>query len=233
MKRVSMIGVSTMRRSMMIFLLALITVVAVGQPLARAQQASDWSEWTGVPGPEECVTDAVETDAFIQEIIAAAATPVAEDVPFTVASIDDLPAGVAPSDEEAEGALTTIRELAACVNAGKFGSALAQFTPKALASLLFGVAGMDVATMDEKEIAATVALIAAFLESPVTALAADQQAEIVDIQDVRKLKDGRVLVVLSGSAIDTEATGYVILRKVGNRWLVDAAGSIGELDLPM
>ena len=222
-----------MRRSVIALILALVAAVAVGQPLVNAQRSSDWSEWTGVPGPEECVIDPVETDSFVQDLIAAAATPVAEDVPLMVESIDELPAGDTPSDEEAEGALTTVRELFACVNAGKLGSVLALFTPNALATLLFGVAGIDAASMAEEEIAATVALFAAFLESSATAMEADQQARIGEIQDVRKLPDGRILIVISGSAIDTDAVGYAILREVGDRWLVDAAGTIGEVDIPM
>ena len=196
-----------MRRSVIALLFALVAAVVVGQPLVNAQQASDWSDWTGVADPEECVTDPVETDSFVEDLIAAAATPAAEDVPLMVESIDDLPAGDAPADEETEGALTTVRELIACVNAGKIGSALALFTPKALALLLFGVAGIDATTMGEEEIAATVALFAAFLEAPATPMADGLQANLVEIQDVRKLRDGRILVVFSASATDTDAVG--------------------------
>jgi len=227
------LGRATMRRSMIVLLVALVASLAFGQPIALARQnAADWSKWTGAPGPEECVTGPVDSDTFVDDLIAAAATPQADDVPLAVESIDDLPAGKAPSDEEAEGALTTVRELLACANAGKFGSLLALFTPVALARLLFGATGLDAATMNKEELKATFAILTMFVELPATPVADELQAELGEIQDVRRLPDGRILVVATGTATDTEGAFYAILKKFGNRWLIDAAGTIGEVEVP-
>ena len=223
---------STPRSSLALLatVLAVIATLLAGPAATLARQESgDWSEWTGVPGPEECVTEPVDAETFIDELVVAAATPAANDIPLMVASIDDLPAGEAASDEETEGALTTVRELLACVNAGKFGSVLALFTPEGLVTLLFGASGMDASTTTAEDLSEALGFFLPFLTAPATPIAQEAQAGLVEITDVRKLPDGRILVVSVGDATGSEGEAFAVLEEVDGRWLIDAAGAIGEL----
>jgi len=225
----------TSARSSLVLLATGIALLALlaGQSAALARQdVVDWSKWTGVPGPEECTAESVDIAEFVQGLVAAAGTPAANDIPLQVASIDDLPAGGPASEEETEGALTTVRELLACVNAGRFGSVLSLFTPEGLVALIFGASGLDAATMTAEEIEAAIAFFTPFLDTPATPAADDARAGLVEIKDVRRLPDGRILVVSVGDATGTEGEAFAVLEKVGDRWLIDTAGAIGDVAMP-
>jgi hypothetical protein len=225
----------TSARSSLVLLATGIALLALlaGQSAALASQdVVDWSEWTGIPGPEECTAESVDVAEFVQGLVAAAGTPAVNDIPLQVASIDDLPAGGPASEEETEGALTTVRELLACVNAGKFGSALSLFTPEGLVALIFGASGLDAATMTAGEIEAAISFFTPFLDAPATPAADDARAGLVEIKDVRRLPDGRILVASVGDATGTEGEAFAVLEKVGDRWLIDTAGAIGDVAMP-
>lgn len=204
-----------------------------GQAGALARQTgNDWSDWAGVPGPEECATGPVDAESFVQGLLEAAASPVPGDIPLQVNSIDDLPTGEPVSEDEATGALTTVRELFACVNAGKFGSVLALFTAEGIVTLTFGAAGLDAASLSDEELTEALQFFLPIIAAPATPAAQGSQVGLIEITDVRKLADGRILVVSVGDATGTQGEGFVVLEEVDGRWLVDAVGAIGEIDAP-
>lgn len=223
----------TPRSSLVMVALAIALVATfTGQVALARQDGSEWAAWTGVPGPEECTAEPIDLATFVDELVAAAASPTPGDVPLQIGSIDELPAGEPASAEETYGALSTVRALLACVNAGKFDSLLALFTPDGLVQLLFGTSGLDASAMTEDDIRAAIEFFAPILSAPATPVAEGERAELTEIRDVRKLPDGRILVVSVGDATVTEGEAYAVLEEVDGRWLIDVAGEIGGMEAP-
>jgi hypothetical protein len=195
------------------------------------ETSSDWSEWLGTPGPEACTIKPISAEALVYAVATAIATPQPESIPAEVASIDELPSGEPANADETAGSLDTVREVIACVNAGSFGAVLALFTPNGVAQLLLGMSGESTG-LTEEELVQSIEFLRPILETPATPVPVEQRAALVEIQDVRKLPDGRILVVSVGDAASDSGVAFAVLTKVGDRWLIDAAGTIGQSTTP-
>jgi hypothetical protein len=222
-------------RSRWVMLTVMLIAALLGRHLgvaaATPETSSDWSEWLGTPGPEECTTEPITADEFVYAVATAIAQPQPEPIPIEVASIDDLPSGEPASAEETASALDTVREVIACVNAGSFGRALALFTPNGMGQLLLGTSA-ESTPLTEEELLQSIEFLKPILETPATPVPVEQRAALIEIQDVRKLPDGRMLVVSVGDAASGNGVAFAVLSKVGDRWLIDAAGTIGQPATP-
>lgn len=212
--------------------LAAVTWMAPIVALAATPEPSgDWSAYLGAPGPEECRAQPVTAEALVGMLATAVAQPAPASTPAAPATIDDLPSGDPAGAEDAVGALTTMREVLACVNAGSFGRALALFTPNGIVQLLLGTSSGSI-PLTEDQLRQSIEFLRPLLEGPATPVAESQRAGMSEIREVRRLPDGRILVVSVGSVGGNGGLAYAILIKVGDQWLIDAAGSIAESATP-
>ncbi len=122
-----------------------------------------------------------------------------------------------PADPQTVAGITdTVSELVACENGGDALRNYALFTAATLRRLLANV----VPAGDEE----------AFLES--LAMSAPQSGEPKDterapiVEDVRVLSDGRVGALLTTDPVSSGE--FLVFAKVGDRWLVDEVGAVGQ-----
>jgi len=140
-----------------------------------------------------------------------AGTPVAAEAPQLPADMP-FPFGDEPADQitvaEIEAA---IRALVACGNAGDFPRLYALLSD---AYLINDILGLEPLEEDAWQ----------FLDWPPEPLLWDQQTEILSIDDVRVLDDGRVAATVTLNRAGTQSEPSVtiaIFLKVGDRWLLD------------
>lgn len=134
-------------------------------------------------------------------------------VPVTTEGPYVPPTG-APADEATVEAITaTVRESAACANAGDTARLLALFTDGRVARLFSGPRGFDPAAVEAR---------AADRAEP---LPEASRIRITGIENVRTLPDGRVAAIVSTAAGDPAVayTDDVFFVRVGERWLIDDA----------
>lgn len=175
--------------------------------LAPAAQEATPAGYPLTPDPADC---RIEPRA-IESVIDVVATPAAGE-----AAVAASPAPfVRPQGEPADAATTdagvaTVEEVFACANAGDFLHVYANFIDDYLRVFLAGTPMSD-------------EVIAFFTASPVP-LPEDALRTIVRIEEVRLLTDGRAGVVVVLDEPDDprpEEPDYVILERVGDRWLLD------------
>ncbi|MGH2534126.1 MAG: hypothetical protein ACRDJW_17805 [Thermomicrobiales bacterium] len=182
---------------------ALMGVLAIGAPSVASAQ----DEIIGVPDPAECTVEPRSLESF-QAVLA---TPAAA-TPSALPEMPDLPEGE-PADEETEAAvLATLREAVACINGGEIDRLLALYSDSAIVTLIG--AGMG-------EFAEEIYDDITTEEPP----AEDARTEIIEVQGVVVLPDGRVAALVVGDdradPDPASATLFIFVEQDG-RWLIDA-----------
>jgi hypothetical protein len=190
--------------------IALAALLAATPALAGARDATP-AAYPLTPDPAGCRV----APRALEEVAAVVATPAAapaSPTPFA------RPAGE-PADAATAAAVEgTVRELFACVNGGAFLRFFALFTDDYLRGFLAGT------PMD--------ADVAALFAADPAPLPEAERRVIVRIGEAEALPDGRVgVVVVLDEPADprTEEPDYVVLERVGGRWLVDAVVEDGGL----
>ena len=225
------------RRSLFCLIVFMLTVgyvapAAAGDAeMAGGRVGRHWSDWIGVPDAELCTTESVAAEAFVHSLATATAHEPETIVSSQIESIDELPDGEPVTIEDAAEALDTVRELIACLNGGKIGSILALFSDNALAQLMWG-SGFVPTAMTETDMTDMIGRLGPALKTPPTPLAGDQLASLEEILEVRKLDDGRILVISVGKSSLASGLAFAILEEIGDRWLISAFGSIGLPSTP-
>ena len=178
----------------------------IGTSMGTMAQKATPDAITGVPDPSECTVEPRSLESFQ----AALATPAAT-APAALPETPELPDGE-PADAETEAAvLATLREGVACINAGQFDQLLAIYSDDAIRNLLGGVDADPAALFND-------------LSTPEPA-AEDERTEIIEVQGVVVLPDGRVAALILGDdhadADPASPTLFVFVEQDG-RWLIDA-----------
>jgi hypothetical protein len=188
------------RTTGVVVLMLLLFLVAANT--TRAQTGTP-PVYPSAPDPSECVVEPVP----IEKIAAILGTPIAE--PIDRATPFVPPAG-SPADAETSAEIAaTLRQLFACANAGDPLRVASLYTDDFIRDFFGGVPHEDL--LD-------------FLATPPQPMPDDQKRIIVRIGEVRLLPDGRAGVVIVLDEPDdprTEEPDFVILERVGGRWLAD------------
>jgi hypothetical protein len=156
-----------------------------------------------VPLPEECVVEPVAIDAVASILATPEAALPANSTPFTV------PDGALADTKTAAEVRAVLHGVFACTNAGDFLRVYAFFTHDFVRDFFAGTPLTDD--------------VVALLTAPPRPLPPEEQRIIREIGRVRLLADGRAGVVVILDEPDDprrEEPDYVILERVGDRWLV-------------
>ena len=211
------------RPSIFVACLAAVASLLVGS-LAAAQDATPTTEPI-VPAANQCTVEPRPIE-FFQQFVgtpAAEATP-AEATPAAAtpetASLQ-MPEGE-PADRETRAAvLDTVRQLAACLNAGNFLAFGALYTDEYFQRIV-----ETEGPLPEEDFA--------FLTAEPEPLPAENQAGILAIVDVRLLPDGRVAGLFDLQDPLAEPPGparflYIFVEQDG-RWLIDEQTMLGPIE---
>ena len=188
-------------RGPMLGMVLALSVVGAGPSWALAGQATPGS--ADVPRPEECRIAPRDTVALVE----LTGTPAAgELIPARQrASQGEAPAGPPAPPEIAAGIAATVRELAACANAGDQARALALYSDDYFRRLITSGGGFSPE-------------YAEFLATP-QPIGADKWIPAPMVSDARSLADGRSgAFVATGAA---EEIPFFVFVPVGDRWLID------------
>jgi hypothetical protein len=180
-----------------VIVLALIAIPAAAETATPAA-------FPVAPDPADCVTAPVAVETIGAMLATPSASSPASPAPFT------LPDGE-PADPQTAGEVASVlHQVFACTNAGDLLRVYAFFTDDFVRDFFAGTSF----TAD----------VAAFLTAPPQPLPPDQQRIIRDIGPVLLLADGRAGALIILDEPDDprqEEPDFVILRQVGDSWLVD------------
>ena len=192
----------------------------LGGALAAAQDATPAVQPI-VPAPNQC-TVAPRDIAFFEQFVGtpAAASPAAAGTPVDAATFR-MPEGEPAARAMRVGVLDTVRQVAACLNAGNFLALAALFTDdfwRRTAETEGPLAAED---------------LASFATTP-EPQPAGSQAAILAILDVRALPDGRAAVLVDYFDPFEEPPGparfLLIMVEQDGRWLIDEEVVLGPID---
>jgi len=188
------------------------------------------TSWAGVPSPADCV---VNESATADSIVDSLRTPVAGaasiEFPLTIPAESDLPRGETPTKEQVDAVSAVIWNMVACINGGNYAGFFGEFTGPAISVFFGGIfvaLGRAPGPFTEKELTELHTNMTASLAASPVPVADEEHARIDAIRDVRLLPDGRILLLVDGT-VGTDATIYVVMTLVEERWMIDAIGQIG------
>ncbi len=136
-----------------------------------------------------------------------AGTP-APDLPVSVSSEEQLPAGAPADAATIAGITTTARELIACNNAGDLSRVFALYTDARIRTAFGG------------DPAAATEVVARFATPP-AALPVEARTTLLAIRGIRLLSDGRAGAVIVDEDPARTTVVFLVFAQVGDRWLVD------------
>jgi hypothetical protein len=168
---------------------------------ALAQMATP-AAYPVAPEPAACVVAPVPVDEIVR-IMGTPVTSLASPTSFVI------PEGEPADAETASEVVAALYQVFACANAGDAPRFASLYTDDFLRVFFAGVPTAE---------------LIAFLSAPPQPLSDDQKRTIVRIGEVQRHADGRagVLIVLDEPDDPrTEEPDYVLLERVGDRWLVD------------
>jgi hypothetical protein len=172
-----------------------------------------------VPAPNQCTIAPRDVAFFAQFVGTPAASPVAEATPD--AASFRMPDGEAADRAIRIAVLDTIRQRAACFNAGNYLALASLYTDD-----YFRRTAESEGPLTEEDLA--------FLASTPEPLPAGGQAAILAILDVRVLPDGRAAVLIDVFDPIEEPPGparvLIILVEQDGRWLIDDLIELGSID---
>lgn len=185
-------------------ILASLIAVASGGVLAQGTATPDTGECTVAPLSAP-VWNGVENPE--------PTAPVSIDGPF------EPPAGASADDATIDGVTATVEESIACQNVGDLARTMALFTPEGIASFFSGPRGYDPESVD--------ATIAA---GPVP-VSEDRTVNLVTVENVVRLDDGRIGATVSTAAGDVSYTDFLFFAEGTTpdgqtRWLIDGSIAI-------
>ena len=139
--------------------------------------------------------------------------------PVSIAGPFVPPTGTPVDEETLSGISATVAESVACQNAGDVRRTLALFTPDAVRGFFSGPRGFDAQSVE------------ATAEASPVPVSADQVIELVSIDDVVLLEDGRVGATVTTAAGDVEYVDALILVEGSapdgtTRWLINGSVAI-------
>ncbi|HEV2528401.1 MAG TPA: hypothetical protein VGT61_08150 [Thermomicrobiales bacterium] len=160
-----------------------------------------------VPAASSCTIAPRETPIWDGIEIAEPTAPVSVAGPFVPPSGD-------PVDDAIRSAVTaTIFQSIACQNAGDLGRMLALFSDDGVRAFFSGPRGFDAEAVGDA------------VEAGATPVSGDRMIELVAIDDIVAIEDGRVAATVTTRASDLEYADVVFLSPApegtGVQWLID------------
>ena len=192
--------------------IGLISVTLSGG-LALHSPATIASQSSATPAAAECSVAPLSGPVWDGIEIAEPTAPVSVAGPFVP------PAGTQVDDETLEGVTATVAESIACQNAGDVRRTLALFTRDAVRGFFSGPRGFDAESVQ------------ATAEASPVPVSADRVVELVSVDDVVLLEDGRVGATVTTAVGDIEyvdALTFVAGEAPDGtaRWLIDGSIAI-------
>jgi hypothetical protein len=222
-------------RLLIVLVVGGISLAELSPVIARADTklSGEATGWVGTPLPEDCAVEnpVVPDDlaAAIEKGAKSSADPNA--IPWQFKTESELPTGGNVDSEVLAAASATLWAATGCLNGGDLGRFFTYFSDEGVfqfISIVLEALGTDPHAIPEDQLASLKNNIKKTLDVQPTPVATEERARIDKIRDARKLGDGRVLIVVDGTVTGL-GTAFSILRKVENRWLIDAIGIIGDL----
>jgi hypothetical protein len=209
-----------MRRRTLVVVSTVVAMLSLlGGAVAAAQDATPAApaQQPIIPAANQC-TVAPRDIAFLERFLGTPAAA-AEATPVDPATFQ-MPEGTEPDRATRQGVLDTIRQAAACLNAGNYLAFLALYSEDFLGRQNL----LD--PLEEED-------LAIFSTTPVP-LEGDNRFAILAIVDVRVLPDGRVAALVDirdGFQVPPVPARilYILVEQEG-RWLIDDEVDLGQID---
>jgi hypothetical protein len=165
-----------------------------------------------IPAASSCVVEPRSTPVWDGVEIPTPTAPVSIDGPF-------VPPTGAPVDDETRAAVeATLAQSIACQNAGDLGRMLALFSDYGVRAFFSGPRGYDADAVD------------AAIQAGATPVADDRLVELVAVDDVVTLADGRVGATVTTRASEIDYVDFVFLVAAPDGadvpWLIDDSVAI-------